>query len=180
MERGWVRWGKGGGRVRVLHLRGKVTSRSIAALSWRCPGRKWPGDGGWRPGHRRHAESAHLTGALGLFFHSGFQWCWAGNSVSSETVGKRVSYLCVCSLTGVSSTNSPTFNVQKAVHLANTSEPTFIICSGWAYWHLVTLWEPVMPETISSSWAEAPGESRWHCLSEGQGFSGWPIFKGFD
>lgn len=73
----------------VLHLRGKVTSRSIAALSWRCPGRKWPGDRGWRPGHRRHAESAHLTGDLGHLFHSGFQGYWAGNSDLQKQQGRE-------------------------------------------------------------------------------------------
>lgn len=66
-------------------LWGKVGSRSIAALSWRHPGREGPGDQGWRPGHWRPAESAGLMGALDHLFCSGFQWCWAGDSVPSET-----------------------------------------------------------------------------------------------
>lgn len=145
------------------HLWGKVGSRSIAALSWKHPGREGPGDQGWRPGHWRHAESAGLMGALGHLFWFSVVLGW-GLSPFRKAVGKRHSYLYVSSLNGLSSTNLPTFNVQK-----QCVRPAFFIFLRWAYWHLLPLWRPVMPETVSSSWVEGPGEDGWHRLSERQG-----------
>ena len=76
---------------RGLHLWGKVASRSIAALSWRHPGRKWLGDPGWTPGHWSHAESAGLMGDLDHSICSAFLWFWAGVSVPSETwLGREI------------------------------------------------------------------------------------------
>lgn len=163
MEKGCVR---GGG----LCLWGKVASRSIAALSWRHPGRKWPGDRGWRAGHWRYAESACLMGARGHLFCSVFQWCWAGDSVLQKH-GWEERFLYVSSLNGLSNTNLPTFNVQKTVHLANTGEHAFFICFRWAYWHLLkasSAWDhtQLLVRGSRGRWmALSPQEARFNCLT---------------
>lgn len=171
LEKGCVQWGKGEGASPQGKSSQQIHCCPLLEVSWEKVARRQ----GWRPGHRSHAESPHLMGILGHLFHSGFQWCWAGKSVSSGTQQGREF---------PTSMYLPWLEFQVQIyHLLMFKKQC--ICQiqvsplpSSAYWHLIPLWKLAVPETISSSWVV--GEYRWHCLSEGQGLSAWSILKGFD
>lgn len=162
MEKGCVQRGEGGEGWQGCFTSGeKKPADPLLPSPGSVLGEKWPGDRGWRPGHRRHAESAHLAGALGHLFHSGFQWCWAGNSFFSETQEGREF---------PTSMYLPWLEFQVQIH-------HLLIFQKQCIWqiqvsplsssaldepsdrHPILLWEPVVPEITSSSWVDAPGEN---------------------
>lgn len=104
-----------------------------------------------------------------------------GLSHFRNLTGKRGSHLYAPPLNGLSSTNLPTFSVQKAMHLAYRGKFVFFTCLRWGYWPFLPLWRVSVPDTVSGvSWMIDPGDVEWHCVSESQGLIVWPIFKEFN